>query len=70
MIYKNINNDMLFFTNNISERMNRTLKSEYIEGYKTFYSFKICILKKKYFYTNKQDIYQERNVSITRSLKY
>ena len=69
-IYNNLNNDMLFFTNNICESMNRTLNSKYIVGCKTFYSFKNSILDIIDFYTNKIDVYQERNVSITRSLEY
>ena len=60
----------MFFTNKICESMNRTLNSKYIGGCKTFYSFKNCILEIIDFYTNKQEIYQERNVSITRSLEY
>lgn len=58
---------MFFFTNNICESMNRTLNIKYIGGCKTFYAFNNCIFD---FYSNKHDIYQEKNVSITRSLEY
>ena len=61
---------MLFFTNNICESMNRTFNSKYIGGCKTFYSFKNSILDIIDFYTNKIDVYQERNVSISISLEY
>ena len=61
---------MLFYTNNICESMNRTLNSKYIGGCKTYYAFKNCILDIIDFYTNKQVIYQERNISITRSLAF
>ena len=61
---------MLFFNNNICESMYRTLNSKYIGGCKTFYSFKNIILDIIDFYTNKIDVYQERNVSVSRSLEY
>lgn len=44
IIYSNLNNDMLFFTNNICESMNRALNSKLIWGCKIFLTFKFCKL--------------------------
>ena len=36
IIYSNLNNNILFFTNNICKSMNRTLNSKLVGGIKTF----------------------------------
>jgi len=40
LIVNNINNNILFFTNNITESFNRTLNKKYIGFTKTMYNFK------------------------------
>ena len=44
IIFNNLNNNIIFFTNNICESFNRTLNKKYIGYCKTMYNF-----KKKYF---------------------
>lgn len=50
--------------------MNRTLNSKFVGGCKTFYNFKNCIIDIIDFFTNKTKIYQETNISNTRSLEF
>ena len=50
--------------------MNRTLNSKFVGGCKTYFTFKNCILEIIEFYSKKINNYQERNVSITRSLAH
>ena len=69
LIYDNLNKDMLFYTNNICESLNRTLNKKYIGGCKTLYNFKNCLLDVINLYNNSK-IYQEKNVSISRSLEH
>ena len=66
----NINNDIMFYTNNICESINRTLNSKFVGGCKTFYNFKNSIIDIIDLYKNNTRIYQEKNVSISRSLDY
>ena len=44
---------MSFYTNNISESMNRALNNKFFRGFKTFYNFKNCIKDIIDLYNNK-----------------
>ena len=44
IIFNNLNNNIIFFTNNICESFNRTLNKKYIGYCKTMYNFKKSIL--------------------------
>ena len=66
----NMDNHILFYTNNICESMNRTINMKFIGGCKTFFNFKNCILDIIDMYNMNTKVYQEINGSITRSLEY
>ena len=60
---------MLFYTNNKCESLNRTLNKKYIGGCKNLFNFKNCLSDVINVYKNSK-IYQEKNISITRSLEH
>ena len=66
----NMDNHILFYTNNICESMNRTLNMKFIGGCKTFFNFKNCIIDIIDIYEKNNKVYQEINGSITRALEY
>ena len=59
----------MFFTNNICESYNRTLNLKFIGGCKSLYNFERSLKEVITLYNN-TPVYQERNISITRSLQY
>ena len=63
------NNELFFFTNNICESKNRALNNRVIGFCKSYFSFSHAILDLIHFFDNKNK-YEERYVSITRSLDY
>ena len=68
-IVNSMNNNILFYTNNITESFNRTLNKKYIGFCKTMYNFKNAILDTIILYTM-HNTYQEKKLSITRSLEH
>lgn len=60
---------MLFYTNNICQSLNLTLNKKYIRGCKILYNFNNCLSDVINLYNNSK-IYQEKNISITRSLEH
>ena len=68
-IINNSNNDIMFFTNNFCERYNRTLNLKFISGCKSIYNFERSLKEFITLYNN-MPLYQEGNISITRSLQY
>ena len=69
IIFNNLNNNIIFFTNNICESFNRTLNKKYIGYCKTMYNFKKNILDIIDIYTMHCE-YKEKNISLTRALAY
>jgi len=58
-----------FFTNNICESLNRTIKSFFKYSDKSFFNFEICLRKIIDIYNNHLD-YIEKDIPITRVLAY
>ena len=69
VINNNINNSIIFFTNNICESFNRTLNKKYIRYSKTMLNFKNCLSDIIKIY-EQNATYKEKNVSLTRSLEH
>ena len=69
IITSNSNNNELFFLPRISESINRTLNNREIGLYKSYFIFSNEILELIKLPDNK-NIYEERNLSIIRSLDY
>ena len=51
-ILSNINNNIIFYTNNICESFNRTLNKKYIGYCKTMFNFKMCLYDILQIYEN------------------
>ena len=69
LIVNNINNNILFFINNITESFNRTLNKKYIGFTKTMYNFKNAIIDTITLYTM-HDTYKEKKLSLARALEH
>ena len=68
LIINNIDDKILFYTNNIVESFNRTLNKKYVGMYKTIFNYKNALIDIISFY-NLKNIYQERRCSLTRTLE-
>ena len=58
-----------FFTNNNCEWTNRSLNINYVGGCNTFFNFCKVLNEFKNYFDNKE-VYDEKKLSITRSLNY
>ena len=69
IISKNLNNDILFYTNNIVESFNNNLNKKFIGFAKTMHNFKNALNDVINLY-EMSDAYKEKRLSITRALAH
>ena len=69
LLINSVNNNILFYTNNITESFNRTLNKKYIGFCRTMLKFNNAIIDTINLY-KMHNIYQERKLSITRALEH
>ena len=69
LLLNSVNNNILFYTNNITESFNRTLNKKYIGFCRTMFNFNNAIIDTINLY-KMHNIYQERKLSITRALEH
>ena len=68
-LINNLDNSIMFYTNSICESYNRTLNLRFVGSCKSILNFERCIKEVFERYENR-NIYQERNISITRALQF
>ena len=68
-IRNNLDGEIYFFTNNISESTNRSLNINYVGGCNTFFNFCKALNELILIFENKE-VYNENKFSITRALNY
>ena len=69
IISNNINNDILFYTNNIVESFNNNINKKFIGFCKTMHNFKLALKDVVTLY-EMNGIYKEKKLSITRALEH
>ena len=69
IISKNLNNDILFYTNNIVESFNNNLNNKFKGFTKTMHNFKNALTDVINLY-EMSDTYKEKKLSITRALAH
>ena len=69
VISNNINNDLIFYTNNIVESFNSVLNKKFVGFCKTLYNYKNSLIDVISIYEIKNK-YIEKKISITRVLEH
>ena len=68
-LIKNLDNSSILYANSICESYNRTLNLRFVDSCKSILNFEKSIKKLIEIYDNR-NVYQERNISITRAFQF